>query len=181
MQRRTDLGHFAKHRLIKYILLTLPLVLFCIDQAHPRSTEEILQWVASQLNTAYEGEMPEIRFVNKSELGTVFEKNNQKSYLRWQARYGMLEAQRILSIYLREIIGLFDPKTGTIYIANWLTPCHQQSITAHEITHFLQYKTRQLEDQSEMSATHQKLRWEIEAHQIETRFSQLHCADQTDN
>jgi Zn-dependent peptidase ImmA (M78 family) len=152
-----------------------------MDQAYPHTTEEIFQWVASQLEIAYEGSMPEIKLVDKSELGIVFEKNNQKSYLRWQAKYGAVEAQKILSIYLREIIGLFDPKTNTIYIADWLAPCRRQSVLAHEITHFLQYKTRQIEDQSEITVANQKHRWEIEAYQIETRFVKLRCADQLDN
>jgi hypothetical protein len=161
----------------KAVLLTLLVFFLFSSYAHSDSTHDIFQWVAVELDTVFDGNVPEIRTVDKTSLKSVFQKNNRKSYLRWQARYGVLEAERIMSIYLREVIGLFDPKSNTIYIADWLDPCRLQSILAHEATHFFQYKTRPLENQTEISAANQRLRWEIEAHQIEQRFIELHCAE----
>lgn len=161
----------------KAVLLASLVFLLCAGHAYSSSTNDIFHWVAIQLDTVFDGNVPEIKTVDKPTLKSVFQKNNRKSFLRWQARYGKLEAQRIMSIYLREIIGLFDPKSNTIYIADWLDPCRHQSTLAHEATHFFQYKTRELENQTEISAANQRLRWEIEAHQIEQRFIELHCTE----
>lgn len=175
------MGRLSKHIMLKVALLALPAILLCADNTYPDATNDIFQWVSIQLNTAYDGNVPEIRTVDKPTLKAVFQKNNRKSLLRWQARYGKQEAQRIMSIYLREIIGLFDPKMETIYIADWLEPCRLQATLAHEATHYFQYKTRRLENQTEISASNQRLRWEMEAHQIEKHFIQLHCPDLADS
>jgi hypothetical protein len=154
----------------------LSLVVFRIDLAYSESPEEIIQWVAGQLNVDIPTQKPDIKTVDQQTLQMVFQRNNRKSYLRWQARYGRRQADRILNLYLHEIIGLFDSQTNTIYIADWIAPCRLRSTVAHEATHFFQYKTRPMENRSEITATNQRLRWEIEAHQIEQRFIQLHCA-----
>ena len=161
---------------VRLILLVLSLVVFCIDLAYSESADEIVQWVAGQLNMDIPAHMPDIRTVDKPTLQMVFQRNNRKSYLRWQARYGKHQADRILSLYLHEIIGLYDSGTNTIYAADWLEPCRLRSTVAHEATHFFQYKTRAIENQSEISAANQRLRWEIEAHQMEQRYFQMHCA-----
>ena len=172
------MGRSAKSTQHRIIIIALPLVLLCIDLTRADSSEEIFQWVASQMNIEYTGNMMEIRFVDKEKLCAVFTRNNRKSYRRWRARYGVLQAQRILDIYLVELVGLFDPETSIVYVADSLNPCRQQSVVAHEIAHFFQYRTRQITDQSESAAATRRLHWEIEAHQIENRFVQLHCPDQ---
>jgi hypothetical protein len=174
------LSRLAKSSLHVYFLLALPLVLLSIYPTRADTSEEIFHWVASQLNIEYAGDMPEIRFVDKKSLCTIFTRNNQKSYRRWKARYGVLQAQRILNIYLIGLVGLFDPETSIVYVADFLNPCRQQSVVAHEITHFFQYRTRPITDQSELAASSRRLHWEIEAHQIENRFVQLHCPDQAE-
>jgi hypothetical protein len=169
------LSRTAKRRLQPYAFFALFLSLFCIHSSHADPHEEIFEWVAAQMNVRIRGHMPQIRLVGKKHLCTVFAKNNQRSYLRWKARYGELLARKILDLYLREILGLYDPATNTIYVSKELGACRRQSIIAHELTHFFQYQTQKIKQPSDPTADAQRLQMENEAHLIEYRYIQLHC------
>lgn len=121
--------------------------------------------------------MPQIRFVGKKNLCAVFAKNNQRSYLRWKARYGERQAQKILDVYLRELMGLYDPSTNIVYVSKEIGACRRQSIIAHELAHFFQYQTGKIKKPSDPTAFAQRLQMENEAHLIEYRYIQLHCQD----
>jgi hypothetical protein len=53
---------------------------------------------------------------------------------------GEEEVEKIWNMYLREIIGIFDPRfePTTIYVGDFLEGCKRNSIIAHEMTHYLQ-------------------------------------------
>jgi hypothetical protein len=46
--------------------------------------------------------------------------------------------QTYLDSFLKVVEGLYDPKTKTLYIADWIRPGDQESTLAHELTHALQ-------------------------------------------
>jgi succinate dehydrogenase flavin-adding protein (antitoxin of CptAB toxin-antitoxin module) len=159
-------------------LLILPLLLIYPDCTHTEDTTEIFHWVARQMKIDDPGRMPIVRFVSRQRLLTVFEKNNHRSYLRWRARYGELQAQKILTQYLRNIIGLYDPDTDTIYVAQEICACKKRSILAHEMAHFFQYQRGAAIKQPEATAYAQRLQREAQAHQIEYLYLQAHCPSQ---
>jgi succinate dehydrogenase flavin-adding protein (antitoxin of CptAB toxin-antitoxin module) len=165
----------AKHRRCLLPLLMLPLLLLYSDRTHIEDTTEIFYWVARQMKIDDPGRMPIVRHVSRQRLRTVFEKNNHRSYLRWRARYGELQAQKMLNQYLRNIIGLYDPDTDTIYVAQEICACKKRSILAHEMAHFFQYQRGAAIKQPEATAYAQRLQREAQAHQIEHLHLQAHC------
>ena len=154
------------------ILLLVPLY---SDHAHTEDTEEIFYWVARQMKIDDPGRMPIARYVPRQRLRTVFEKNNHQSYLHWRARYGELQAQKVLTQYLLNIIGLYDPGTGTVYVAHDLDTCKKRSILAHEMTHFFQYQKNTAIKQPEAIAYAQRLQREAQAHQNEYLYLHTYC------
>ena len=46
--------------------------------------------------------------------------------------------QTYLDSFLKVVQGLYDPKSKTLYIADWIKPEDQESALAHELTHALQ-------------------------------------------
>lgn len=165
----------AKHRRCLLPMLILLLVSLNSDRAHTEDTEEIFHWTARQMKIDDPGRMPIVRFVSRRRLRTVFEKNNRRSYLHWRARYGELQAQKVLTQYLRNIIGLYDPGTGTVYVAHDLDSCKKRSILAHEMTHFFQYRKCAAIKQPEATAYAQRLQREGQAHHNEYLYLQTHC------
>ena len=43
-----------------------------------------------------------------------------------------------ISLLTEQIVGYYDPKTQTFYLADWIDPAGQQPVIAHELTHALQ-------------------------------------------
>lgn len=165
----------SKRRRCLLAMLILPLVLLYSDRAHTEDTEKIFHWVARQMKIDDPGRTPIVRYVSRQILRTIFEKNNHRSYLRWRARYGELQAQKMLTQYLRNILGLYDPGTGTVYVAQDLNICKKRTILAHEMTHFFQYQRDAATKQPEPAAYAQRLQREAQAHQIEHLYFQAHC------
>lgn len=165
----------AKRRQYLLPLLMLPLLLLYSDRTHTGDTTEIFHWVARQMKIDDPGRMPIVRYVSRQRLCTVFEKNNHRSYLRWRARYGELQAQKMLIQYLLNIIGLYDPDTDTIYVAQEIYACKKRSILAHEMAHFFQYQRDAATMKPEATAYAQRLQRETQAHQIEYLYLQAHC------
>jgi hypothetical protein len=102
------------------------------------SPEEIYNWVANELEIKKDYPMPEIRIVQRKELQTEFRKGSEKSFKRWAGMYGDETASEIMDTYLKEVIGLFNPKAKVIYVGSFMEPCRQESIIAHELTHYFQ-------------------------------------------
>lgn len=172
------MDRMRRRRILLFLVFTLTGLFVQPAYAQPGSAEDIFKWVSSQMNIRDLGKMPAILYVDRQTLCTVFEKNNQKSYLRWKARYGVLQARKILSVYFKEIMGLYDPGTSTVYVSKDLSSCRRDSILAHEFTHHFQYHTGMV--RSNHMAFAQRFKMESEAHQIEYRFLKLYCPPSAD-
>ena len=136
---------------------------------------QIYMWVAQEMQIDIDQAMPKILFVEKSELQAAFKEGNHKSYLRWEAEYGKVQAQRILNKYLEGVLGLFVPQTETIYVDAFLSPCRQEAILAHEISHFFQHLTHGVISPGQYGADMEHLVREMEAYQLEKKFVENHC------
>ena len=169
------MGRSAQRRGCRLLLLVWLLILPYPGRSPADDDQEIFHWVARHMKIDNPGRMPQILYVSRDRLGMVFEKNNRRSYLRWRARYGELQARKILTLCLRNILGLYDPDTGTVYVAEDLVVCQQRSILAHELAHFLQYQSTSTIKQPESAAYAQRLQRETQAHQIEYLYLQSHC------
>lgn len=44
----------------------------------------------------------------------------------------------LISFYTEQAAGFYDPRTKTMYIADWVPPAEQQMVLSHELTHALQ-------------------------------------------
>lgn len=169
---------FSKRRRCLLTMLILPLVLLYPGPTPTEDSAAIFHWVAHQIKIDNPGRMPRVRYVSRQKLRTVFEKNNHRSYLRWRARYGELQAQKMLTQYLRNIMGMYNPDTDTIYVAQEIYACKKRSILAHEMAHFFQYQRGAAIKQPEAAAYAQRLQREAQAHQIEYLYFQAHCPSQ---
>lgn len=82
---------------------------------------------------------------------------------------------------LSDVLGMFVVNTNAIYILNTLDSCRQQSVLAHDLTHFFQnYYEEQdtsgfydIEKIINQSIIHQAR--EEEAYRIGDKFSRLFC------
>lgn len=145
------------------------------------SHKEIFNWVAKQMETDKDYPMPQIKIVSKEELQRVFSKFSEKSVKRWAESLGEEEADRIMARYLNEVIGLFVPETKIIYVGNFLNPCKQSSIVAHEITHYFQCMKHGKIDPHSFNADLIYLGNELEASKIENLFLKTFCETKTTN
>ena len=51
----------------------------------------------------------------------------------------------LISFYTEQAAGFYDPRTKTMYLADWIPPDTQQMVLAHELTHALQDQNFNLE------------------------------------
>ncbi len=133
--------HVRKTILCLSLTLLLAIVIFrgqALSMSHEVSHEEIFNWVAHKLKIDIDYPMPQINVVPKEMLQRVFRKQSALSYKQWVKELGKDEANKTMDMYLKEVIGLFDPKTKIIYVGSFLDPCKFDSIVAHEIVHYLQ-------------------------------------------
>jgi len=96
-----------------------------------RSREEIRDYVIKQMNE---------------------EKNAQERYAdaRSAEAFGLLPKEFDLDTFMvnvltEQIEGLYDPKAGEFYIADWSPPDEQRMVMAHELTHALEDQHFQIE------------------------------------
>jgi hypothetical protein len=89
-----------------------------------RSREEIRQYLVSQMRQ---------------------DKDDTKRYADQEAleAMGLIPKgypldQKMLALLTEQIAGLYDPKKGEFFIADWTQPAEQRMIMAHELTHALQ-------------------------------------------
>ncbi len=137
--------------------------------------EQIFVWVSRQMDIEYFYNMPEVQYVSKSKLQTVFEEFSQKSFQRWRVQHGQAGADKIMASYQNRLVGLFNPKTQIIYVGDFLLPCRQKAILAHEMTHYFQHWIYGPIHSGSYSAEDQRIFREIEAYQVEAKFKQLFC------
>ena len=158
------------------ILILLPLFTL-VSTAQSQSFDEIFDWVLAELEVESEYSLPDIRIVSREDLLDVFKNNSKKSFKRWAGLYGKEKATKIMDEYLREVIGLFDPKTHIIYVGSFLEPCKKASIVAHELTHYLQVMENGDVDPSTYNADEIRLVRELEAAGIEKKYGKLFCEE----
>lgn len=106
--------------------------------AQGMSYETIFKWVYAELKVGKDYQMPDIHRVSRETLQGLFRQHNEKSYKQWVNEFGEDKAKETLNLYLREVIGLFNPKSKVIYVGGFMEPCKFDSIVAHEITHYFQ-------------------------------------------
>lgn len=144
---------------------------------HSQTEVDIYLWTLMKMGLDQQYEMPVVQYVDRSELKDVFKKNNRKAYLRWESEYGPDQAEKILKLYLDEIIGLFDIHTDVIYVGNFLQPCRREAILAHEMTHYLQIRTQGTQPVGWVDLDTLHTTREMEAYKIENAFTRTFCAD----
>lgn len=137
--------------------------------------KEIFTWVSSELNIENQYKMPAIQYVTKEKLGEVFKKNYERSFKRWASEYGEKKAAEFMDFYLSEVIGLFIPKTGNLYVGDFIEPCKKESIVAHELTHFFQHMKDGPVDPNSKDAADKHLYNEMQAGNIEKKFMEKFC------
>jgi hypothetical protein len=145
--------------------------------AYALEPAQIFSWVAQQMDMAEPGRVPAVLFVDKAGLQDAFSKANPNTFERWQASYGTHQAQEFWNLYLQDLVGMFDPETTTIYIGRFLTPCRQEAILAHEITHYFQQLRNGRIETGTQDAQNVQLRREMQASHIEQLYSELFCID----
>ena len=119
--------------------------------------------------------MPAIQYVTKEKLSHVFKKNNERSFKRLASEYGEKKASELMDFYLSEVIGLFIPKTGDLYVGDFIEPCKKESIVAHELTHYFQYMKDGPIDPNSKDAANKHLYNEMQAGNIEKKFMEKFC------
>lgn len=162
-------GTFAAVALIW--LIVWPQLGWCDDH------EDIFHWVADQMQIKNAYALPVIKMVGRTELGTLFTSGSKKTITRWVADHGQSGAENLMNLYTNSAVGLFDPKTCIVYVGNFLSPCRQKAILAHEITHYIQYVTSGPITGGGMVSEMILMEREMEASAIEQRFEEKFCAD----
>ncbi|MCP4748469.1 MAG: hypothetical protein GY874_20395 [Desulfobacteraceae bacterium] len=163
---------------ILYLLVfvwTIVFLLAGLEQVHADSPYDTYLWVAKQMNIKTIPQMPEIRFVGKKELQKAFIKGNKESYMRWETEFGHIQAQKIMDRYLKVVVGLFIPKTETVYICNTLSPCRRAAVLAHEMCHFFQHIAHGVIDPNEYEADALHMVREKQAYKIEGQYQDSFC------
>jgi hypothetical protein len=160
------------------LCLSLSLILTLVihrGKALSMSHEEIFNWVSQEIGVDKDYPMPQIRIVSKKELQNVFRKDTEQSYQRWVGKYGEAEAIKTMNLYLKEVIGLFNPKTKVIYVGDFMEPCEFNSIVAHEMTHYLQVMAYGTADSQSDGLDDVYYYRELEASVIGNRYVKTHC------
>lgn len=137
--------------------------------------EQIFIWVSRHMHIEYADNMPEVKYVEKQELQQIFQVSSRNSLEKWRKDHGEKEAGIIMANYLDRVLGLFIPETQIIYVGNHLPPCEQQSILAHEITHYFQNLRDGPITLGKYGAEDRIMFREMEAYQIASKFKELFC------
>ena len=148
---------------------------FWAPDSHAVTPEQIFVWISRQMSIEYCYHMPEVHYVSKKRLQKVFQDFNRESFQRWRIEHGPARADRIMNSYQNRLVGLFNPKTQTIYVGDFLLPCRRNAVLAHELTHFLQHWISGPIIKGSYSAEDQRIFREMEAYQMEARFKALFC------
>ena len=87
------------------------------------SYDEILAWVANELEVEGDYPLPEIFITSKNNLQEILIGKTKKSHMLWAKVYGEVEARKMMNKCLDEILGLFDPETKVIYVGDFMDSC----------------------------------------------------------
>lgn len=137
--------------------------------------EQIFVWVSRQMHIEYAYDMPEVQFVGKQQLQSVFQDFSRRSFEEWQVNHGEEQARTIMASYLDRVVGFFHPPTQTIYVGEYLSPCLKQSVLAHEITHYFQDLIRGPIELKGYGADDRRMFREMEAYLMGNKFKDLFC------
>ncbi|NNF98350.1 MAG: hypothetical protein HKM93_03155 [Desulfobacteraceae bacterium] len=167
---------YALHRQVTgKIVIVFTLLLLIPTSASSMTAEKIFEWVIRTMEIEESTPLPTIRFVDKEELHAIFRQSNQNSFQRWAEKYGSEQAEKIINTYLTEVIGLFDPKNGVVYVGDFLGTCEKQVILAHELTHYLQDRFHGTITPDSWNADTIHLMREMEAYGIDEKFENEFC------
>ena len=156
------------------IVLSIPAAAFA-GLNHGVSNQDIYSWVTTKLEAGKDYPMPQIELVSQEKLQKIFRTTNEKSFMRWADRYGKEMADEMIAFYLKEVIGLFIPKTCALYVGNFLEPCKQKSIIAHELVHYIQHMQDGQVPIGSKQAENMHLFREMQAGKIEKDFNKAFC------
>ncbi len=160
---------------LRVIALTiLPLVLWSTN-GYSTTPQQIYIWVALQMNIQEVNDMPVINFVGKERLQRVFQEFSHKSYTQMESDFGRDYAEEVMGLYLDNVVGLFHPDTGAIYIGAFLEPCRREAVLAHEFVHYLQDLRGGRIHPDDYGADDKRSLREMEAYHIERKFEQAFC------
>jgi len=166
-------------------IITFSLILLTGIMANPaigneQRDEAIALWVADLIELTQSFDMPTRHFVDKATLGLAFEVGNKQSYFRWQEEYGEDKAHEILEEYLDQIVGLFNENSQIIYVGNFIDPCSQEAIFAHEMVHYFQHLKEGVIPADSYGEDMHRLRREMQAYDIEEIYRNTFCAENSD-
>ena len=159
-------------RVLALLLLSLS---FWTATCFAATPEQIFIWVSRQLKIEYVYDMPEVQYVGKQQLQSVFQDFSRRSYEEWQVNHGEEQARIIMANYLDRVVGFFHPATQTIYVGDYLAPCLKQSVLAHEITHYFQHLISGPIDMKGYGADDRRMFREMEAYLMGNKFKDLFC------
>ncbi len=148
---------------------------FWTSHSHGATHEQIFVWISRQMNIEYFYNMPKVHYISKDELKKVFQEFSKESFQRWRMQHGKAGADKIMASYQDRLVGLFNPKTQIIYVGDFLMPCRQKAVLAHEMTHFFQHWIYGPIPSASFDAEDQRIFREMEAYQMEARFKALFC------
>ena len=151
------------------LILGIPLLIWASSTAG-KSEADIFQWVLRELGTESDYSMPEFQFVSKARLQELFKKDNKKSFQMWADQVGNDQAEKMMKMYLRELIGLYSPATEKVYVGDFLDPSRREAVLAHEFVHHIQVKEEGEIDRSLYNAEYSVLFREMEAKGIEKKY-----------
>ncbi|MBR9980687.1 MAG: hypothetical protein KFF50_06645 [Desulfatitalea sp.] len=157
-------------------LVALSLLLVGAGPGFGMDRESVFEWTLGQMGIRAFVPPPPIFFVDQQTLASVFVQGNRRAYLRWENQFGEDKARMILKDYLDDILGLFDYRTGIVYVGSFLDPCRQRAILAHELTHYLQHTLRgPIIDLGDGGAAITHWAREREAQEVEKAYLKAFC------
>ena len=163
-----------KSIVIVIFTLVLPITAFAEPDVY-LSHKEIFNWVTTQLKIDENYPMPKIQLISQEKLQSVFRKTNNESFKRWAGKYGEKKANELIEFYLKEVIGLFIPKTCSLFVGDFIEPCKRNSIIAHELTHYFQHVENGPVDSKIKGADQKYFFNEMQAGNIEQKFMEMFC------
>jgi len=161
-------------RLFRPLLLLLAALPLSAGGVRGASDGDILQWTSRQMKIAENYSLPPIHRVSREVLGAALREHSRASFLRWQQDYGPDQAEKFMQTYAAGIAGLFDAQQMVVYVGDFLPPCRQEAVVAHELTHYLQQQTRGLVGEGAHSADLVMVR-ELVAQRVERRYRDERC------
>ena len=166
-----------KNQLVRIFAFLMASAILTPGIGYCLSDEEIFAWVANQLDINETYSMPTVNLVDKQGIQKAFVEGNRNGYMRWENQYGKDKADEILKVYLDEIVGLFNEKSRSIFVATFMSPCRQQAVLAHEFVHFFQYVTEGPVVPGTFQEDIARMTREMKAYAIEKRFEEYVCQE----